>query len=193
MSETGVVWGEGLMRLQMLTMKPVYQVKQRQEILTTFSTENILEPPRRLGETEVLALFLFPAPFPLVASSSPEESVESSTSSSTVPSLVKPCDAIFEQLARVEPAQLIRLIRSEQLAGADLASAAEIAGSIADSSTVIPALFPLLHDTLPMVREAAICGLSNHLTDEVRQEIEKLRAEDPSAAVREVAASALDE
>jgi len=177
----------------MVTMTPVYRVERREEAAATFSTENIAESPRMLGVTDAFALFLFPAPFPMTVSSSPDESGESSTSSSTSPSLVKPCDALFEHLARVEPMQLMRLIRSEQLADADLAAAAEIAGSIADSDIVVPALLPLLHDSLPMVREAAICGLSNHLMDEVRREIARLSNEDPSAAVREVAASVLDE
>ena len=194
MGETGAVWTGEVTRVPMLESKRVvYEVSAQAGIFLPLSTENIPEPPRRLAETDAFALFLFPAPFPLTVSSSPEESSEQSTASNTSPSLAKPCDALFEHLARVQPDQLIRLIRSGDLGGADLASAAEIAGIVSDSKLVVPALLPLLRDPLPMVREAAVCGLSNHLTEEVRSELARVSETDPSAAVRETAASVLDE
>lgn len=151
------------------------------------STENISDQPISIVKAvEFLnpRLDLF---FPSTADD------ETSTASATSPALIKPSDALFERYAQIQPHELIRLIRGTELAAADLASAAEIAGTIPDSDLVVSALIPLLRDNIPMIREAAIRGLSNHVTIEVERELARLAEEDPSPAIRNTAASILDE
>lgn len=104
----------------------------------------------------------------------------------------QPCEAMFEYLATHHPEQLVVLLRSSRLSSADLTFAAEIAGSIPDSTMVRPALVPLLSHANPVVREGAIYGLANHLDEPTRERLCTLANEDASRAVRTAASDALE-
>jgi len=102
-------------------------------------------------------------------------------------SLHRPCEGVFEEMAREDPARLISMLADDRLMPTDLTFAAEIAGGIADSALVRPALLRLLGHPSPFVREGAIYGISRHMTEEVVQRLRELASIDPSPGVRAAA------
>lgn len=106
----------------------------------------------------------------------------------------RPCEAAFRFLAQNAPAGLLLLIERGEMAPSDLTFAAEIAGSMEWTDALGQLLFSLLRHGSPVVREGAVLGLSGHLDRaEVRTAVEAVRRSDPISAVREAAASVLDE
>ena len=104
----------------------------------------------------------------------------------------KLCEALFEYLAAEHPDQLLALL-SMRIAATDLTFAAEIAGGIDDSAKVRPALLVLFRHHDAVVREGAIYGISRHIDDTVKFELQRLVRSDPSAAVRSAASDLLIE
>lgn len=104
----------------------------------------------------------------------------------------RPCEATFEWLADNSPRSLSNLIGSGLLRPADLTFAAEALGRSSDSALVRSTLVDLLCHESAVVREGAIYGLSNHLDDAVRALLQRIAAEDPSTAVRDVARDAYE-
>jgi hypothetical protein len=103
-----------------------------------------------------------------------------------------PKESEFRMLAEQSPMRLLWLIRYGNLRPAQLTFAAEIAGSIADSAIVVPALLELLNHSSPVVREGAVYGLEKHLTTEVRERLRLVSEKDPSPAVRSAARDAIE-
>lgn len=104
-----------------------------------------------------------------------------------------PCKAAFEYMAFKYPASLLSLLSSGRLEPADLTFVAEIVGRLDDHDRVRAVLVPLLSHTAAVVREGTIYGLTRHIDASVRQALEHLADNDPSAAVRTAALDALDE
>lgn len=98
----------------------------------------------------------------------------------------------FRLLATRSPLRLLWLIRYGNLRPSQLTFAAEIAGSISDTTVVVPALLELLKHPSALVREGAIYGLSQHLSDEVRRRLARVAQTDPSPAVRSAAHDAIE-
>jgi hypothetical protein len=105
----------------------------------------------------------------------------------------EPCEGAFEYIVDHQPSELARLIRDGALAPGDLSFAAEILGRAFDSHLVRKTIGPLLQHPEAVVREGAIYGLTRHLDDPMRAELERTSRSDPSAAVRTAAKDALDE
>jgi len=97
----------------------------------------------------------------------------------------KPCETMFEYLVENYPAEFIKLIKSNFLKPSDLTFAAEIAGHLKNSEDVRNILLPLLNHSLPIVREGAIYGITNHLDDNSRLILKKMEKRDPSPGVRQ--------
>jgi len=101
---------------------------------------------------------------------------------------------MFCELAQSAPEELAALVRQAAITDTRLTYAAEILGrDVQDGALVIPALRSLLKNPSPVVREGAILGLSHHLTNEVRQALNRVAQEDPSPGVRETALDTLND
>ena len=100
--------------------------------------------------------------------------------------------AYFELLADRDPDSLMRLIESNLLDRCDLTFAAEAAGRIEDAGLVVSSLLRISQHSSSLVREGAVYGLSNHLSQEVKRRLKELSKSDPSAGVREAAREALE-
>lgn len=105
----------------------------------------------------------------------------------------QPSRSYFRKLTRLKPKRMIELISGDTLDLADLTFAAEIAGEINDERLVVPTLLKLLDHESSLVREGAVYGLSNHLTDEVRGRLRLLGLNDASQGVRDAASDALED
>ena len=103
------------------------------------------------------------------------------------------CEALFEELATASPSDLALLILSDDVRPTRLTFAAEILGRSTSGAVAIEPLLALLSHSSPYVREGAIYGLSYHRDPGVTQRIEAVAAYDPSSAVREAAAAALQQ
>ena len=103
------------------------------------------------------------------------------------------CEALFENLARTDPAELVRMIREDRLAPADLTFAAEALGSVVGDDRTVPTLLSLLEHSSPLVREGAVYGLTDHMDGNVRHALSKLARSDPSPGVRDAANETLDD
>lgn len=100
------------------------------------------------------------------------------------------CEDLFERLADVDPARLVALLASD-MSPTMLTFAAEFAGRVESSETVVPALLRLLEHAEPVVREGAVYGLGRHAAYPGVLAALKVRAErDPSPGVREAAGGA---
>lgn len=93
---------------------------------------------------------------------------------------------------RLDPSKLLGMIASGELRPGVLTWAAEVAGKIPDSGSVIPVLLKLLDHASPMVREGAIYGLASHMSEEVIARIIAISQTDPVPEVMEVAKGALE-
>ena len=103
------------------------------------------------------------------------------------------CQGLFEELAQRSPQELGALVLQAEVRPAHLSVAAEVLGGVAGTVAIDPLLRVLRHQS-PMVREAAIFGLSRHGRDaRVRAAIQRASMTDASPAVREASADALDE
>lgn len=89
-----------------------------------------------------------------------------------------PCEAMFAYVAEHDPANLGRLIETTPMSVGLRARAARAAGRITESRLAVPLLLSLLRNPQPMVQEGALHGLSSHMTDEARHEIQKLAEQD---------------
>jgi hypothetical protein len=104
----------------------------------------------------------------------------------------RPCEAMFDHLARRSPDLLVEYITDPNLSVGLRARAAEAAGSIQDSAVVASLLVPLLKTGPPLVQEGCVYALEQHLTAEVVQEQRALaNANDTASAVKEAIADAL--
>lgn len=109
--------------------------------------------------------------------------------------LYEPCEDTFKKLAGEDPKQLLEWMASGELQPPDLAFAAEIAGQVLCTDDVIQTLLLLLQHKSAPVREGAIYGINNHLTNSVAaiSAIYKMSMEDESIGVREAAAEVIQE
>lgn len=105
----------------------------------------------------------------------------------------KPSVALFERLAAREPAKLVALIEAGTLRPSDLTFAAEIVGRIPQPELIVPVLTRLLDHSSPLIREGAVYGLSNHMSDTVRATLRRVVEGDASPGVREAAQSVLED
>lgn len=103
-----------------------------------------------------------------------------------------PSEEKFERLAGESPKTLAALLQVRLLRPSDLTFAAEAAGKVADSTLVVRPLFLLLNHPSPLVREGAVYGLSNHLSEQVIERLREVAERDPSPGVREAAGEALE-
>ena len=113
-----------------------------------------------------------------------------STAESEAPWASPYSEAAFE---RMDPAKLLRLVRSGTLKPGDLTFATEIAGRRLSGTEVVPILVKLLTSDSPLVREGAVCGLSHHLTGEVRQELQNALSNEQSRGVAEAIRDTLED
>ena len=104
----------------------------------------------------------------------------------------RPCVAMFEYLADVDPVRLVRLIESGSLEPADLTFAAEAAGR-SPGEIVVESLLRLLSHSAAIVREGAAYGLSRHRTSEVDERLREMAKGDGSPGVREAVAQILED
>ncbi len=105
--------------------------------------------------------------------------------------LFQPSEAAFEAMARLDPDRLIALLGGG-LEPSDLTFAAEIAGRMLRGSVLVARLRELLNHARPVVREGALYGLAFHLAEPgVAMDIRRVAREDPSSAIRSVAADLL--
>jgi HEAT repeat protein len=89
-------------------------------------------------------------------------------------------EVYFERIAVEDPARLIELLSSGEIDATLLTFAAEIAGRRMSSEQVVPSLLKLLHHERAVVREGAIYGLREHLSEEVSIAIQAMVETDPS-------------
>lgn len=100
----------------------------------------------------------------------------------------RPCERTFETLAEGEPRRLVEYLQDPDLDPTLLTFAAEIAGGIADSDLVVPALIGLLAHPKAYVREGAVYGLGRHREDpRAAAALRLVSANDPARDVRESA------
>ena len=102
-----------------------------------------------------------------------------------------PSEALFERLAKEDPARLLRMLKSD-LSPGHLTHAAEIAGRELPSEQVVATLLELLRHGSPLVREGAIYGLAAHRSKAVDAELKSLFERDASPGVRAAAESILE-
>ncbi len=102
-----------------------------------------------------------------------------------------PSEALFERLAKEDPARLVRILKSN-LSPGHLTHAAEIAGRELPSDVVVPTLLELLLHASPLVREGAIYGLAVHRSTAVDAALKSLIERDASPGVRAAAESILE-
>lgn len=79
-----------------------------------------------------------------------------------------------------------------ELKSSKLTYLAEAIGESADSECVRKVLLPLLQHRDAVVREGAVYGLSNHIDEAVRRELQSVAEYDYSPAVRTAAREALE-
>lgn len=106
----------------------------------------------------------------------------------------KVSEVLLEQMARLRPAYLVRLLSADIMDGADTALAIEVAARMLPTMDVRPILVQALRHRSPIVREAVIRELAVYAHDSqvralVRRHATLLHEE--SAAVREVASDTL--
>lgn len=95
-----------------------------------------------------------------------------------------PCEETFDHLARTAPDRLIQLIRSRALYVTDLTFAAEALSGAVSSPELVRALYELLEDPSPLVREGAVYGLAGHLNALVTERLQRAADQDSSSGVR---------
>ena len=115
--------------------------------------------------------------------------LEESSSSSQDAEIITQED--YEVLAKRNPDALLELIERHVLEPPELTFAAEAAGGI-EGGRCVAVLMQLLEHSSPVVREGAIYGLSNHLSEAVSTKLRQLSQSDISAGVREAARETLD-
>ena len=99
----------------------------------------------------------------------------------------------FQELARHDPQQLGSLIASGALTEGSTAFAAEALGRLGTPEAAERYLLPLLRHDNAVVREGAIHGLARHRTELILEKLREAARGDPSPAIREDAADALNE
>ncbi|MBI4586015.1 MAG: HEAT repeat domain-containing protein [Planctomycetes bacterium] len=99
----------------------------------------------------------------------------------------------FYIFAKNDPTKLIQLISAEILEPNDLTFAAEAAGTIQDKEIAVPVLLRLLEHMSPVVREGAVYGLSNHLSQRVIERLKEVERLDRSPGVKEAVREVLED
>lgn len=137
---------------------------------------------------------------PTVASRSPYRATETAAPTSASHAVLlarwrgRYCEAFFEELAQEDHPELGRIISDGLLTPGGLSLAAEAMGRGRDRGRTERVLLPLLRHRSPMVREGAIQGLSaGPISDEALEQLRVTASNDPSPAVREAAAEALEQ
>jgi hypothetical protein len=104
------------------------------------------------------------------------------------------CRAVFEGLARTDPAELLSIVRHDRAADSRLTFAVEILGEHVRQPWVAGALLEIVAShRSPLVREGAVLGLSHHMERlGVRDALRARAAGDPSPGVRATAQDILD-
>lgn len=98
-----------------------------------------------------------------------------------------------QQLAQNDPVELARIIASGALRDTSLTFAAERLGCAGDRALVLRTLLPLLDHEKAYVREGALYGLAPHSGADIRDCYERLASEDPSRAIRDLAAGYIED
>ena len=123
----------------------------------------------------------------------PYKSLSPALASELMARWARPCVEMFEYLAGTHPEELLRLICEETIPPTALTFAAEIAGSIKDSSCVAHVLISLLDHEHPVVREGALYGLERHQTNDAKIAIKRIAEHDPNKEVRAVAREIIED
>ena len=100
---------------------------------------------------------------------------------------------LLEKLSKENTAILLEIIESIDLPSHELTFAAEYAGHIKDSDVVRKALIPLLNHKDAVVREGVLYGLTNHLNEDVKRQIEKMEKTDESVIIRKICLEILED
>jgi hypothetical protein len=105
------------------------------------------------------------------------------------------CRAVFEDLARSSPRELMEIVRENRAPETRMTFAAEILGRDVPTSSAANALLGILQNhPSPLVREGAVLGLAHHLDRiGVRHSLRAAAEGDPSPGVKRAVAEVLDE
>lgn len=105
----------------------------------------------------------------------------------------KVCQNMLELLALSFPQDLANLLTSGELDMVGLTFGAEYMGKVQDEILVRDTLLPLLSHPSAIVREGAIYGVQNHMSQEIMQKLQSIAQTDLSPTIRQTARDALDE
>ena len=96
-------------------------------------------------------------------------------------------------MAESSPCELAMRIHAGDMSAGLRARAAEAMGRVADSNIAVPVLLTLMHDKDIVVQEGAIYGLRRHMTDRVREELERVASnEDTHYIIRDIAMETIE-